>query len=439
MQNKQSIEEYISRIFDSRTRKYFYEAFGCYTLGNYRSSVVMLWSVAICDLFFKLQNLAEQHEDKKAEKILEDINRLHKNAEFPAAWERKFLEWIKIKTELLDETEYNNLRYLRKIRNFAAHPEIKTDLELFDLNKSGLYSITKEATHLLMHDTLEGLLTKMPLSSKKTFNILVEDLEEISNTPPDSKLLKPYLYENYYNRFTVEVKQSVFRSLWKCLFYLKNNRCEKNRDINFRAFLLLFDMNPSMFEKQIKKDEIFFNQVAKEGSPVVYLIRFLARQLEPEIYESLNCQTKQAIKNTIQTNSSARCLAHFVTKDARVHAKELNRWIRKENPNIENDVWNELPSISNSPGWIKKVIRLANTYYSASMDDDTADKRFGAIRILLKKYDEKDLIDLMQKIDRNNQTYDRRRVQTDHEQIVSKMKDINPSFDFKQFQAFASY
>ena len=59
MLDEYSIEQGATQIFDVRTKEYFSEVLSCYSAGYYRSSVVMLWSVAFCDLLFKLQNLVD--------------------------------------------------------------------------------------------------------------------------------------------------------------------------------------------------------------------------------------------------------------------------------------------------------------------------------------------------------------------------------------------
>ena len=40
-------------IYFAKTKEYFSEVISNYASGNYRSAVVMLYSVAICDLLFK--------------------------------------------------------------------------------------------------------------------------------------------------------------------------------------------------------------------------------------------------------------------------------------------------------------------------------------------------------------------------------------------------
>jgi len=47
MLDEYSIEQRATQIFDARTKEYFSEVLSCYAAGNYRSSVVMLWSVAV--------------------------------------------------------------------------------------------------------------------------------------------------------------------------------------------------------------------------------------------------------------------------------------------------------------------------------------------------------------------------------------------------------
>ena len=45
------------KIYSPKSREYFKEVISSYVNGNYRSAIVMLYSVCICDLLFKLQEL----------------------------------------------------------------------------------------------------------------------------------------------------------------------------------------------------------------------------------------------------------------------------------------------------------------------------------------------------------------------------------------------
>ena len=46
----------IDNIYSSKTREYFREVLSSYSNGNYRSAVVMLYSVCICDLFLSYKS-----------------------------------------------------------------------------------------------------------------------------------------------------------------------------------------------------------------------------------------------------------------------------------------------------------------------------------------------------------------------------------------------
>ena len=49
-------------IYFAKTKEYFSEVISNYASGNYRSAVVMLYSVAICDLLFKLKELCDMYK-----------------------------------------------------------------------------------------------------------------------------------------------------------------------------------------------------------------------------------------------------------------------------------------------------------------------------------------------------------------------------------------
>ena len=60
-------------IYFQKTKKYFKEVISSYSNGNYRSAIVMLYSVAICDILFKLEELKDMYNDEVAKEILQNI------------------------------------------------------------------------------------------------------------------------------------------------------------------------------------------------------------------------------------------------------------------------------------------------------------------------------------------------------------------------------
>jgi len=68
-----SIESAAERIQNSKTKECFKEVVSSYTMENYRSAVVMLYSVVIADLIYKMQDLGDLYNDEKADNILTEI------------------------------------------------------------------------------------------------------------------------------------------------------------------------------------------------------------------------------------------------------------------------------------------------------------------------------------------------------------------------------
>jgi len=199
MLDEYSIEQRATQIFDARTKEYFSEVLSCYSAGNYRSSVVMLWSVAVCDLLFKLQNLVDLYGDAKAKEILADIGKLQQDNERSPIWETKLVETVAEQTQLLDIAERENLLHLQRQRHLAAHPVVNANFQLHRPNR--------ETARALIRNTLDGVLTKAPILSKQIVNELVGDLEQASGILIDDKRLKAYLESKYYNRFNPEGKR----------------------------------------------------------------------------------------------------------------------------------------------------------------------------------------------------------------------------------------
>ena len=61
------------KIYFTKTKEYFQEVISSYSNGNYRSAVVMLYSICICDLLYKLQELKDIYNDSTAINILQTI------------------------------------------------------------------------------------------------------------------------------------------------------------------------------------------------------------------------------------------------------------------------------------------------------------------------------------------------------------------------------
>lgn len=111
-------------IYFSKTKEYFKEVVSSYINGNYRSATVMLYSVAICDILFKLQELKDMYNDSVATRILQKIEQEKAESESKSHWEKTLLDFVKHETQLLDVKAYSDLRHLFDDRNLSAHPAL---------------------------------------------------------------------------------------------------------------------------------------------------------------------------------------------------------------------------------------------------------------------------------------------------------------------------
>lgn len=428
MLDEYSIEQRATQIFDPRSRDYFSEVLSCYSSGSYRSAVVMLWSVVVCDLLFKLKYLEELYEDNEAKKILEKIEELQKKNERSSAWESQLVESVAKDIQLLNIAERENLMNLQRQRHLAAHPIIDANLMLHRPNR--------DMTRALIRNALDGVLTKAPILSKAIVQSLMEDLENASGILLENDKLKPYLESKYFSRFNKITETEVFKSLWKFVFKLTNEKCETNREINYNALILLYNKNPTQFTSQIECDKDYFSSIATDGRPIQYLIKFLSKS--PKIYEYLADHAKTKIEHEAEHDQSSRFLAWFIHGSFDNHANHLEKWI-SENLyfNINSIEWKGLLELSDSPEWSKHVIRLCNSYYGASFNYNTADKRFSeVIRPKLDQYDINDCIDLIKKSEENKQTYERWRAGQDHQLVIDRATEVSPGFDYKKYENF---
>ena len=112
-----SFEMASEKIVDPRSKEYFAEVIGCYNGGFYRSAIVMLWSVVVCDLLYKLDVLANSNGDTTARGILDEIEQDRSNNPDSPKWEEKLLNLVFDRTEIFDRATYLNLQTVQKHRH----------------------------------------------------------------------------------------------------------------------------------------------------------------------------------------------------------------------------------------------------------------------------------------------------------------------------------
>ena len=77
-----TIEDLIEKINEPKSKELFRDVYATYAQGQYRATVVMLWTVVVCDLIYKLQYLRDVYNDSTAISILNEIENKQKKNPF---------------------------------------------------------------------------------------------------------------------------------------------------------------------------------------------------------------------------------------------------------------------------------------------------------------------------------------------------------------------
>lgn len=411
-----SLETMAERIIDSRTKKYFEEVARSYHVGNYRSAVVMLWSVIICDLFFKLDQLSNAYGDAVAKAILATIEATRLKDPKSPAWENELVEEVKNKTKLLEPADYANLIAIQQHRHLSAHPVMSA----VDV----LFSPTPENVRAHIRNGLDGVLTKPAIMTKKAFDSFLEDLETVGPLLPDQPSLKKFIEAKYFPHFVPAVEDSIFRSLWRVTFKSTDARAEKNRNILWRTLLLMYERRKSDFNALISADHAYYSDCHFSGTPIAFLYSFLRDH--PPVFGLLTAAAKAPIDTFAKSTQDLFVTAYFLSPSISDHLDAVNAAARGWNPNMVSvPVYHSVVAAATAAGVASKSYDLGATLYATSVNFNQADERFREIVApYLNSYSADTLTHLLSLVELNNQCYGRGRAASDHALVKARIDAV---------------
>lgn len=403
-----SIDLAADRIIDTRTRDYFTEVTRSFSNECYRSSLVMLWTVVVCDLVYKLQTLRDLYGDASAATLLTDVEAKRVANPTSPDWEAYLLEEVSKRTKMLEVSEHAQLKHLQQLRHLSAHPVLSgADL---------LFRPTKEDTRAQIRMALEALLMKPALFSKKIVDTLVTDIATNKVVLISREKLKAYLEARYLPNMPLTTERELFRALWKFTFKLNNPDTQANRQINLDTLVILYERNNVTMRAMINSDRPTFSNVGPDPEPLDALILFLADH--PEIYPSLDGSAQILIGGRLTAEIDNRVRARFTTPTMGAHLAALLAEQPDELAKMAGSVWQTLLGDAENEGLVDEAVRIAVKVYGRSPSYDAADRRFGRfIEPVLPKLTVATLTELLELIENNQQTYGRGRATYDHPQI----------------------
>ncbi|MBR2867473.1 MAG: hypothetical protein IKB88_00195 [Clostridia bacterium] len=415
-------------IYFSKTKEYFQEVISSYSNGNYRSAIVMLYTVAICDMLFKLQELKDMFNDTIAGQILAEVEkcRNENDNKSKSRWEKEFVDNVYKKTDLLDLEAYTNLNHLYDHRNFSAHPALNDSYELI--------TPTKETTVAHIKNILNSILVKPPIFIKNVVNTLTEDLKDKRHLyETEFEKLKLYLNNKYFSKMTLSMKLTVVKAFWKFCFCLPDDEdCNTNMLINRKALRILISGIEHETLDYIKNNQRLFS-VATNDRCLLNLTILLSDY--PAIYRDLDDDTRLQIDKYLITDTKAKALAWFKYKTAKEHLAYL-----KSTAFLSLDVNSikRMTSYYTSIGESSTLIDFFIWYYGESRSYDSADSRFElAIEPFLGRMSAKQFEQIILNTNNNRQIWDRGLARSANNKIMRYAKNVlDNDFDYSKYTRF---
>ena len=418
----------IENIYFKKTQTYFQEVVSSYANGNYRSAIVMLYSVVVCDMLFKLQELKDMFNDSVASEILKEVNksRNEHNTKSKSQWEKELIDSIYEKTELLDLESYTHMNHLYDYRNFSAHPALNENYELI--------APSKETTVACIKNVLNDILIKPPIFITSIIDTLTEDLNgkyEIYKNEYDK--LTTYLNNKYFSKMSITMKKAVIKAFWKFCFCIPDNEdCRKNLGINRKALEILISGVSRETIDYIKENNNLFS-VASDDDCISNLIIFLAKI--PAIYNELNEDTILQIDNMINKFSEAKALSWFKYTTPKEHFS----YLRSINAlDLDPIAIKQLAKHYENIGETYHLINFLIWYYGESRNFNMADERFEvAIEPYLEKMEESHFKQLIECTNSNRQIWARGLSSTANNKIMQyARKYLDEDFEYEKYPNF---
>jgi len=430
-----SLQDQIEKIYHHKTKAYFKEVINSYNNENYRSAVVMLYSVVICDLIYKLYDLRDIHNDEKAKKILSDLNQGKEDNPVSPEWENDLVEKSFHEAKILENDVYTHILALKKDRNLSAHPVLNS----LDI----LYEPHEDLVKSHMRNMLDGLLTKSPIFTKKIFVPFMEEIARIKDEFSTDERLTSYIESKFLEHFNVELTEYVFKHLWKSVFKNDNELERKNREINYKVLLIIFEKNQISLEKFIEKENGFFSEFLDENHNILNkLVDFLSKY--PSIYTLFKTHTKELLKNRIKSENNLFVKSHFLSESVYDHFEELDDKFHGEahtfytQPYISYYRFGKeevkfLFELGEKYNAVKEFYDLMISHYYHSGHFVHADIAYQyCIEPYYKNFDKIQYETLLSEINYNPQCHKRNYARSEHEVLIEDARGkFEEGFDFK--------
>ena len=164
----------LSMFENNESKVYFKEIVQLYYSQNYRSSIVMLYSFVIYDLYTKLQTMANEGDEKATRKLAEINSMISDDAKYSKV-ENSVIQFFLDNCELYFKRFVEDIEYLKTCRNKCAHLKV---------NDSSLYIPKDYVARMLICSMYDNILSVKAPFIMDLFNVVQSDIESYSASSP---------------------------------------------------------------------------------------------------------------------------------------------------------------------------------------------------------------------------------------------------------------
>lgn len=414
------------RIVNPIVKDYFEEVMNSFYAKSYRSAIVMLYSIAICDVIYKLTELDGIYNNKASATILQIIEKSQNADEFSSKWEEQLInECFKNKT-IVDIVLKDEIESLRKLRNLCAHPILKN-------NSNNLHRPNRETTLAHIVTMVDELFSKTSLSY--AFNDIFEKFSNEINQKKSEMTLDDiinYVKKLYFDKIdNFEVEYNFFKKMWIFSFNKTDQACEDNRKVNVAILELLFIKYSKHITQKMQIDEDGFYLRSTTLPSDTCLKWFIYFANKNDFYSCLTKELQLFLKNKI-LDSSNNMFAVFLSQDISEHYNQ----IYTTNPS-EIDHLFEIAVLKRNHSFALDF--LINLYGKSQYYDD-ADMLFTSyIEPHLNEFSSLQIERLIIVSDTNGQIFGRRNGKASNGKIAKRMKEFDKGFDFTKYSNFVKF
>lgn len=420
--NNPIVEKLKGQIQEYRSAEHFKEVLSCYYSGNLRSAVVMLYATVICDMIYKLEKLSSEFNDTRAQQILDEVEAHWEQNPTSPDWETTLPKKCWDAHKILDAASHSNFESLQKLRHLCAHPAMKGNRELYQPSSEIVLG------HIV--NMLREVLTRPALNAKDFIDVFLEDIATVKDQMVTMNNLKRYLMARYFDQYDdVALFFSLFKSLWKLVFYLSNEKCDENRDVNWDALMIMGDEYSTQIIDRFDKDSSWFaNHITTDNDDLLRLfIKYV--NIHVEFFEHLPEDGRIRITSSIDSSEDLNALAIFLSSNPLEH-------IRKSNPQRRD-------TILYLSDYLRENISTAEAYdfnieqYGNSGSFDQADWRYdNLIGPYLKEFTIEQWKRILTYTNNNGQIYGRRKADMTYRAMKNVILSKDETFDFKPYRNF---